>query len=81
MVAEPDSRVGEIAASEFERVTGHPCRVVSVSRARIPAWDFTWSALAGPIPPGIRIAANWQSRPGIPGRLAQAQRIAEELSH
>ena len=80
VVGEPDTRVGEIAASEFERVTGHRCRVVSVSRVRIPAWDLTWSALAGPIPPGIRIVANWQSRPGIPGRLSQAARVAQELS-
>lgn len=80
VVDEPDDRVGEIAAREFARATGHVARVLSVSRARLPAWDVSWQGLEGVVPRGIRIAANWHSRPGIPGRLAEAGGMAEELS-
>jgi len=81
VVGEPDEQLGEIAAREFRLVTGHDARVLSVARERMPAWDLSWRALEGlALPPGIRIAANWQSRPGIPGRLAQAKALARDLS-
>jgi hypothetical protein len=32
------------------------------------------------LPAGLHLAANWESRPGIPGRLAQARRLAERLA-
>jgi oxygen-dependent protoporphyrinogen oxidase len=77
---EPDDRLGEIAVREFHRITGREARVLRVSRARMPAWDVSWEALAGlSPPPGIRFAAKWESRPGIAGRLLQARRIAGEL--
>lgn len=80
VVDEPDDRLGEIAAAEFGRVTGHDARPLAVARARMPAWDVSWTALEGlEIPSGIRIAANWWSRPGIPSRLAEARRVAEEM--
>lgn len=80
VVAQPDDRLGEIAASEFARVTGHEARVLSVTRVKMPAWDVSWRALEGlEVPPGIRLAASWRGRPGIPGRLADAKRMAVEL--
>jgi oxygen-dependent protoporphyrinogen oxidase len=80
VVAEPDDRMGQLAADEFRRVTGCEARVLAVARERMPAWDVSWRALEGlELPAGIRIAANWMSRPGIPGRLAEARRLAERL--
>jgi oxygen-dependent protoporphyrinogen oxidase len=80
VVTEPDDRLGQLAADEFRRVTGWEARVLAVDRERMPAWDVSWRALEGlQLPPGIRIAANWMSRPGIPGRLAEARRLAESL--
>jgi oxygen-dependent protoporphyrinogen oxidase len=80
-VEEPDDRLGKIAAAEFRRVNGHAARVLTVSRAKMPAWDASWRALEGlSLPPGIRVAASWQGRPGIPGRLVKAIRLGEELT-
>ena len=31
------------------------------------------------LPPNVYIHANWESRPGIPGRLGMARRIADRL--
>jgi oxygen-dependent protoporphyrinogen oxidase len=77
---EPDDRIGEIAAREFHRVTGREAGVLRVTRARMPAWDVSWKATVGlSPPPGIRFAANWESRPGIAGRLRQARRLAGAL--
>jgi oxygen-dependent protoporphyrinogen oxidase len=78
---EPDDRVGEIAVREFRRVTGHDAEVLAVARTVMPAWDVSWRALEGFQPPqGIRVAANWRRRPGIPGRLAEAAALADELA-
>jgi oxygen-dependent protoporphyrinogen oxidase len=80
VVEEPDGTLGRLAADEFRRVTGYDARVLAVARERMPAWDLSWRALEGlELPAGIRIAANWMSRPGIPGRLAEARRLAERL--
>ncbi|HYO45790.1 MAG TPA: FAD-dependent oxidoreductase [Gemmatimonadota bacterium] len=81
LVEEPDDRLGKIAVDEFARVTGYAARVLNVSRAKMPAWDVSWRALEGlELPSGIRVAASWRSRPGISGRLAEAERLAAELS-
>ena len=81
VVDETDDRLGGIAAGEFRRVTGHGARVLSVSRTKMPAWDRSWRALRGlELPPGVRAAASWRSRPGIPGRLAEARKLADELT-
>lgn len=80
IVDEPDDRLKEIAVEEFRRVTGRDARAWNVARVRMPAWDVSWRALEGLAPPtGIRFAANWESRPGIAGRLRQAQTLAREL--
>lgn len=76
-----DERIGETAVREFREVTGYDARPLAVARERMPAWDLSWRALRGlTLPPGLHLAANWESRPGIPGRLAQAKRLAERLT-
>jgi oxygen-dependent protoporphyrinogen oxidase len=69
------------ALREFRLMTGIHARVLSIRAARMPAWDKSWSAIERlELPPGIHLAANWESRPGIPGRLAQAKRLADSLT-
>lgn len=78
---EPAERAGAIAVEEFRLATGHDARVLAVEQERMPAWDRSWSALNGlALPDGLHIHANWESRPGIPGRLIMARRLAERLS-
>jgi oxygen-dependent protoporphyrinogen oxidase len=81
VVKESDDRLGEIAAREFEEATGRPARALAVARAAMPAWDRSWRSLAGlALPPGVTVAANWWSRPGIQGRLDEARRVADALA-
>jgi oxygen-dependent protoporphyrinogen oxidase len=77
-----DARLGELAAFDFERTTGvDDTRVLSVVREWMPAWDLSWRALEGmELPRGLTVAANWESRPGIPGRMARAAEVARSLS-
>jgi protoporphyrinogen/coproporphyrinogen III oxidase len=76
-----DEDLAEVAVREFEQATGFGATVLSVERETMPAWDSSWTALRGfTAPPGLRIAANWESRPGLPGRLAQAKRLASEFA-
>lgn len=77
----PDREVGEIARREFHGATGCETRVLRVGRARMPAWDRSWRGLGqAPLPPGLRICANYVSRAGIPGRLREARETAGELA-
>src|SRR5690606_35088915 len=73
-----DDAIAEVAASEFEHATGRPARPRHVERVRMPAWDRSWVALDGglALPEGVHVAANWESRAGIPGRLARARELA-----
>lgn len=81
VVSEPDDRIAGIALAEFRHVTGYDAEPLAVQRERMPAWDRSWTALEGlELPEGIRIAANWESRPGMPGRLQQAKRLAAALA-
>jgi oxygen-dependent protoporphyrinogen oxidase len=81
VVKRPDTEVAEIAVREFREVTGYDARPLAVAREWMPAWDRSWAALEGlQLPAGIHLAANWESRPGIPGRLAQAKRLAGMLA-
>jgi protoporphyrinogen/coproporphyrinogen III oxidase len=76
-----DTRVSRIAVDEFRMATGYDARVLSVEQERMPAWDRSWTATRGlTLPPGLHIHANWESRPGIPGRLVMSRRIADRLS-
>ncbi len=73
-------QLAEIAEDEFERCTGFEARTLSVEHERMPAWDSSWRALTDfELPDGIHVAANWWSRPGLPGRLAEAGRVAATL--
>jgi oxygen-dependent protoporphyrinogen oxidase len=75
-----DETLGRRAADEFRICTGVDARVLSVAHERMPAWDVSWQAIARlSLPPGIHLAANWVSRPGLPGRLADAARTARAL--
>jgi oxygen-dependent protoporphyrinogen oxidase len=77
VVAWRDEEIAATAIREFRTITGYEATLLSVDRGLMPAWDRSWAALDGlELPPGIHIAANWESRPGIPGRLAQAGRLA-----
>lgn len=77
-----DARLGELAVFDFERTTGvDDTRVLSVVREWMPAWDLSWRALEGmELPRGLTVAANWESRPGIPGRMARAAEVARSLT-
>ena len=76
-----DEVLGETAVREFSKVTGADATVLHVAREWMPAWDASWVALQEtPRLPGLHFATNWQSRPGIPGRLAQASRLAASLA-
>jgi protoporphyrinogen/coproporphyrinogen III oxidase len=76
-----DERLQETAVREFREATGFGAEPLAVERERMPAWDRSWAALQGlQLPEGIHLAANWESRPGIPGRLLQARRLADRLA-
>ncbi|HSM37099.1 MAG TPA: FAD-dependent oxidoreductase [Longimicrobiales bacterium] len=76
-----DDRLGALAAEEFEQVTGVAARPIAVARTHMPAWDHSWSLLDGVrFPEGVHACANWETRPGIPGRLAAARRMAARLA-
>ena len=80
IVAVDDHSLGELAAAEFRRCTGFPAESIAAVRQVMPAWDRSWSALENlRLPRGLHAAANWESRPGLAGRLAQARLLAESL--
>ncbi|MDX1567295.1 MAG: protoporphyrinogen oxidase [Longimicrobiales bacterium] len=80
LVQEDDDRIGEIAAREFEEVTGCPAGIIRVSRTRVPAWDESWDVLDRiSVPRGVHLCASYTGRPGIPGRVAVARRLAAAL--
>jgi len=73
--------LAEVAVAQFRLVTGYDARVLSIEHRRMPAWDMSWRAVRGlQAPAGIHFAANWWSRPGLPGRLAEASRLAASLA-
>ena len=75
-----DDALGRLAVEEFRVCTGYESRPVAIERERMPAWDVTWGALEGlTLPQGLHVTANWESRPGIPGRFARARALAGEL--
>ena len=65
---------------EFRRTTGFEGRLLSLQHERMPAWDLSWRGLRDlDVPPGLHIAGNWWSRPGLPGRLAEAASLVRKL--
>jgi hypothetical protein len=67
---------------EFRTATGYDGRVLSVEQDTDAGVGslVVGHAAARSCPPGLHIHANWESRPGIPGRLIMARRLAERLS-
>lgn len=81
LVERDDDELGRLAVEQFHRTTGYDARPLAVEREAMPAWDRSWGALEGlTLPAGLHLATNWTGRPGIPGRLAQARRMAARLS-
>jgi protoporphyrinogen/coproporphyrinogen III oxidase len=78
---ESEERVSRIAIDEFRVATGCDARTLSVAQECMPAWDRSWAAIQTmELPPNLHLHANWQARPGIPGRLIMAQRLADRLA-
>lgn len=81
LVEWPDERIGEVAAREFRLATGFDAEPLGVHRVRMPAWDRSWTALDDvALPPGITLAASYESRAGIEGRIARAKQVARDLT-
>ena len=69
-----------VARDEFRAVTGVEPVPLLVHRTWMPAWDRSWKAMDGlTLPAGVHICAAYAHRPGIPGRLEDARRVAELL--
>lgn len=80
---ESDETLGEIAAREFETVTGAPATAFDVNRLNrgFPAWDETWDAIDRvETPDGVHLATNYTARMGIPSRIREAKRLAARLA-
>lgn len=83
LVDASDERLGAIAAREFETVTGFATEPFDVHRIRpgVPAFDTTWTALDDVSPSdGVHLCTNYTARAGIPGRAAEAERLAARLA-
>jgi oxygen-dependent protoporphyrinogen oxidase len=77
---ESAERAAQIAVAEFRTATRFDATALSVERVRVPAWDRSWAAAEGLVlPRNLHIHASWHARPGIPGRLIMARRLAETL--
>jgi protoporphyrinogen/coproporphyrinogen III oxidase len=80
VAGESTERLSAIAVDEFRAATGYDASVLAVENELMPAWDRSWAAIQGlQLPAGLHVHANWQARPGIPGRLIMARRLAEQL--
>ena len=83
IIAEDDETIGEIAAGELEEVMGVEAELLNVTRLPrgFPAWDTSWEVLDDlELPDGIYLATNYTARMGIPGRLRQAEQLAEQFA-
>ncbi len=77
-----DDDLGDVAATEFERVLGTEPSVLGVQRLPevIPAYDRSWRALDDlSLPDGVRLVTNYTARLGVPARVREAKRVAGEL--
>ncbi|MFC3959311.1 protoporphyrinogen oxidase [Halovivax cerinus] len=78
-----DGELGQVAAREFERITGAPAEPIHVHRWEpgMPAYDRSWTAMDDLEPPaGIHFCASYVGRPGIPGRIRNATALADRLA-
>ena len=77
-----DSTLGKVASEEFERMTGASAEPIHVHRWEpgMPAYDGSWTATDGiDLPSDVYLCSNFVERPGIPGRIRHARRIASEI--
>ncbi|AGB17511.1 protoporphyrinogen oxidase [Halovivax ruber XH-70] len=77
-----EGELGQVAAREFERITGASAEPIHVHRWEpgMPAYDRTWTAMDDLEPPaGIHLCASYVGRPGIPGRIRNAEALAKQL--
>ncbi|MEF8881383.1 MAG: protoporphyrinogen oxidase [Halapricum sp.] len=82
LVEESNERLGELAANEFESITGFSTEPLHVARWEpgMPAYDASWNALdETTFPEGVHVCANYTARAGVPGRLRHARRTAETV--
>ncbi len=76
----PDPEIMDQARTDFERVTGVAAIPLLVHRTAMPAWDRSWAVLDTlTLPQGIHLCAAFSDRPGIVGRLENAQRTQKRL--
>jgi oxygen-dependent protoporphyrinogen oxidase len=86
LVEQSDEEIGQLAAEEFEAITGSEAEVLNIHRwiPGMPAYDRSWRAMEDLHPPeGIEFVTNYTERAGIIGRVGDAReaagRIAESL--
>lgn len=78
-----EERLGEVAVEEFEAMTGASAEHVHtyVIEPGMPAYDRSWEATEELDPPeGVHFCTAFTERPGIPGRLRHAARIAGQIA-
>ena len=78
-----DETLGKVASEDFERMTGAPAEPVRVHRWEpgMPAYDGSWTATDGiDLPSDVHLCTNFVERPGIPGRIRHARRIASAIT-
>lgn len=83
LAAASDEELGEVAATAFEQLTGGSAEPLHIHRwsPGMPAYDESWATLeALEVPENLHLCANYMDRPGIPGRLRHASRVAEQLA-
>jgi oxygen-dependent protoporphyrinogen oxidase len=82
LVGGSDEDLGELAARDFESITGGTAEPLHVARwdPGMPAYDDTWNALEDvTFPDGVHVCATFAERAGIPGRLRDAERTAKAV--
>jgi oxygen-dependent protoporphyrinogen oxidase len=75
--------IGEVARREFRDVMDADPTVLDVTKLprALPAYDTSWSALDEVSLPGdIHLATNYAARVGVPARVREAGRLADELT-
>ncbi|MFB6164719.1 MAG: protoporphyrinogen oxidase [Haloarculaceae archaeon] len=83
IVAADPEHIGEVAVRDFETVMQATATVRDVARFEraIPAHDDSWAALDRvDLPEGLTLATNYTARVGVPGRVREAESLADELA-
>ncbi|MEX2527259.1 MAG: protoporphyrinogen oxidase [Gemmatimonadota bacterium] len=76
-----DAELMATAEGEFFRLVGWKARALHLHRTSVPAWDATWAAVEGlRLPTGVHLCTAYHGRPGIPGRLDEAESLAQRLA-